>query len=217
MSKTKVIEVFERTQMIMQIGTDTKDRVTTVAVSADDLKELNSDYINEHYGSLQDEAYQKGYDKGYADKTNNDEVGKELAKDVYQRGLDDGWEAARKIFVSTTDGGYSMGQIREILGKRSLFCATDVIRQFTINEVIEKLKAYEEKQKAEDDIKVGDEVRAEDGTAVFVVTWMSENCICGVDREGKCYSYEPREVCGKTGRRCDISFSDIARGEDNED
>lgn len=28
-----------------------------------------------------DEAYQKGYDKGYADKTNNDEVCKELAKD----------------------------------------------------------------------------------------------------------------------------------------
>lgn len=41
-----------------------------------------------------DEAYQKGYDKGYADKTNNDEVCKKLARDIqdeaYQRGLEDG-------------------------------------------------------------------------------------------------------------------------------
>ena len=41
-----------------------------------------------------DEAYQKGYDKGYADKTNNDEVCKQIAKDIqdkaYQRGLEDG-------------------------------------------------------------------------------------------------------------------------------
>lgn len=81
-------------------------------------------------------------------------------------------------------------------------------------EIVKKVTDYETEK---NEIHVGDEVRAEDGTAVFVVTWMSENCICGVDREGKCYSYEPREVCGKTGRRYDIVFSDIARGEDNED
>ena len=40
-------------------------------LGVEDLEELNSDYINEHYGSLQDDAYQKG--------------------------LDDAWEAARKI------------------------------------------------------------------------------------------------------------------------
>ena len=30
----------------------------------DSLEELNSDYINEHYGELQDEAYQKGFEDG---------------------------------------------------------------------------------------------------------------------------------------------------------
>ena len=30
----------------------------------DELEELNSDYINEHFGELQDEAYRKGYDDG---------------------------------------------------------------------------------------------------------------------------------------------------------
>lgn len=33
-------------------------------IAREDLEELNSDYINEHYGELQDEAYQRGYEAG---------------------------------------------------------------------------------------------------------------------------------------------------------
>lgn len=33
-------------------------------IAREDLEELNSDYINEHYGELQDEAYQKGFEDG---------------------------------------------------------------------------------------------------------------------------------------------------------
>ena len=204
MSKTKVIEVFERTQMIMQIGTDTKDRVTTVAVSADDLKELNSDYINEHYGCLQDEAYQRGLHEG-------NDIG---YKDGVNDGRNEAWEAARKIVLSPDEGGTSLPTLFAIFGGGSM---QHVFRKNSAAEAIEKLKAYEEKQKADEKIKVGDEVRAEDGTAVFVVTWMSENCICGVDREGKCYSYEPREVCGKTGKKYSVGISDITRCTDDED
>ena len=36
--------------------------VDTLAV--EDLEELNSDYINEHFGDLQDTAYQRGFEKG---------------------------------------------------------------------------------------------------------------------------------------------------------
>ena len=32
----------------------------------EDLEELNSDYINEHYGDLQDTAYKKGFEDGKA-------------------------------------------------------------------------------------------------------------------------------------------------------
>lgn len=32
----------------------------------EDLEELNSDYINEHFGDLQDTAYQKGFEDGKA-------------------------------------------------------------------------------------------------------------------------------------------------------
>ena len=32
--------------------------------TVDELEELNSDYINEHFSDLQDTAYQKGFEKG---------------------------------------------------------------------------------------------------------------------------------------------------------
>ena len=97
-----------------------------------------------------DEAYQKGYDKGYADKTNNDEVGKELAKDVYQRGLEDGrnetWEAARKIGhasqMQLEDMGFKFNS-NEWFYNPSWY----VVMNYTAAEAIEKIKAYEEKQK----------------------------------------------------------------------
>lgn len=38
--------------------------VDTIAV--ENLEELTSDYINEHYGQLQDDAYQKGFEDGKA-------------------------------------------------------------------------------------------------------------------------------------------------------
>lgn len=64
--------------------------------------------IRADYQKQVDEAYQRGYNKGYADKTNNDEVCNELAKDIYQRGLNDAWEAARKMaseaFIDALDG-----------------------------------------------------------------------------------------------------------------
>ena len=110
----------------------------------------------------------------------------------YQRGLDDAWEAARKI-VEMPDPPYW-----EVFDEYK----NDLFGKITASEAIEKLKAYEEK--ADDSIIAGDEVKAEDGTAVFFVTWMSDRCICGIDKEGKCYSYEPKEICGKTGRHFDI-------------
>ena len=34
------------------------------SVAVDELEELNSDYINEHFSDLQDTAYQKGLEEG---------------------------------------------------------------------------------------------------------------------------------------------------------
>ena len=63
-------------------------------------------------------------------------------------------------------------------------------------------------------IKIGDEVTAEHGGSTFTVTWMSDVCICGIDSDGRCYSYELNEVDGKTGNHHDITtFLEKMRGE----
>ena len=112
--------------------------------------------IRSDYQKQVDEAYQRGYDKGYADKTNNDEVCNELAKDIYQRGLNEAWEAARKIVLSPDEGGTSLTDIYVMFGNNGSM--QRVFRSYSASEVIEKLKAFENKQKADDEIKVGDVV-----------------------------------------------------------
>ena len=54
-------------------------------------------------------------------------------------------------------------------------------------------------------IKIGDEVTAEHGGSTFTVTWMSDRCICGIDSDGRCYSYMVDEVDGKTGNHHEIA------------
>ena len=38
----------------------------TIVMKSDEIEELNSDYINEHFGDLQDTAYQRGLEDGKA-------------------------------------------------------------------------------------------------------------------------------------------------------
>ena len=101
--------------------------VDTLAV--EDLEELNSDYINEHFSDLQDTAY--------------------------QRGLDDAWEAARRVAFNSHMGGLSVEDLEKAF---DCLVPQQVFKNYTAQQIIEKLKAYEEKQKADDEIKVGDEV-----------------------------------------------------------
>ena len=150
--------------------------VDTLAV--ENLEELNSDYINEHYGSLQDEAY--------------------------QRGLEDAWEAAKKLSWTEKYGGYG-----ECLDK--VFDRTDSFDFFDYlpSEAIAKLKAYEEKQKAEDEIRVGDEVTYLQSGANFVVThlWKNNHGEMGVGGfNGDCSAFSATfNKVKKTGRHFDIA------------
>ena len=149
------------------------------ALAVENLEELNSDYINEHFGDLQDTAY--------------------------QRGLDYAWEAAKKVVLNPDEGGLSALGLNEIFN-----CATiqQVFRKYTLSEVIAKLKAYEEKQKADDEIKVGDEViwTQDENVAIVVTCIYTKNNMewCdGVCKDGKVYSILT-ENARKTGGRFDI-------------
>ena len=168
-----------------------------------------------------DDAYQKGYDKGYADKTNNDEVGKELAKDVYQKGfndgkeygldesdmreavsyqkgLDDAWAAARKLFSSMADS-----DIEKVFPTEWNNGGFNALMNLQPQEAIAKLKAYEEKQKADDEIKVGDEVIYNEHKFIVFATETEKYYASLFDVNGRHASADHREF-KKTGRHFDI-------------
>jgi hypothetical protein len=77
MSKKYVIDLPDDAQYILINGASENHCYTRVE-QVDDLEELNSDYINEHYGELQDEAYQRGFEDGKNQKEDSIEVGDEV-------------------------------------------------------------------------------------------------------------------------------------------
>ena len=71
------------TDGVLVVGFDCDNKPATFYNSLDTLEELNSDYINEHYGELQDEAYRKGFEDGKKSVSEPDriEVGDEVEWD----------------------------------------------------------------------------------------------------------------------------------------
>ena len=74
--------------------------------------------------------------------------------EAYQRGLEDAWEAAKKIFGYEIDGGIPIDKIGRVFGysENETFCTADIIRHNTASEAIAKLKAYEAEQGHSDTI-----------------------------------------------------------------
>ena len=93
--------------------------------------------------NLVEKAYQYGYEKGKDEAYKNPVP----TQDAYMRGLNDAWEASKYIFT-----------MDEEEAEKSGFDQIDYYNT-TASEAIEKLRAYEaQKQKEEEEIKVGDEV-----------------------------------------------------------
>jgi len=118
----------------------------------------------------------------------------------YQRGLEDAWNVARKIAVETDDGGVSISALYEMFGTESM-CM--IMKNNTVYDATDKLKAYEEKQKADDEIKVGDVVIAEEGKTVGIVTkeWDGRYYIMWQDGSSGLWL---RESVRKTDRHFDV-------------
>ena len=124
--------------------------------------------------------------------------------EAYQRGLDDAWEAARKIFGYEMDGGIPINELGGVFGyaEDAIFCTADIIRHNSASEAIAKLKSYEEKQKA-DELKVGDEVMLNNGTKTYIVVSFGENTACGFTSDGIWTGWELNKIT-KTGRHFNI-------------
>ena len=136
-----IVYADENVHRIQKIGVDANGRAFTDSESVDYLDELNTDYINEHFGELQETAYQRGLEEG---KKATWELVADASNAEYQKGLNDAWECARKLFSSMADS-----DIEKAFPTEWNNGGFHALINLQPQEAIAKLKAYEEKQKAE--------------------------------------------------------------------
>ena len=108
-------------------------------------------YTVPDFERVKEEAYAEGYKEGMQLSIDDAKL-----KEEYKRGLADAWEASRKIGCGTAQGGFSPEMMRNVFGT-SCF-SSNVFRELTASEAIEKIKAWEEKRR-EQEIKVWDEIQ----------------------------------------------------------
>lgn len=137
-----------------------------------------------------------GYDDGYNDGYNAAQTGE------YQRGLEDAWEAAKKLSIMTPEEA------------EKVFPGAEKYNRFNLGysgvEAIKKLQDYMQKEKADQEIRVGDEVSFhydDRPDTVMVVTDIYDQAgdlhICGMDARGMQYAGKLAKCWEKTGRHFD--------------
>ena len=139
------------TDGVLVVGFDCDNKPATFYNSLDNLEELNSDYINEHYGELQDEAYQAGMDKA--------------------------WEIARRIRLNCEDGGIDGDGLRKMFGTANTYT---IIKDNTASEAVAKIKAYDNVTHS-DRIEVGDIVDVYGNLGVVTYMYELEACVMMIE------------------------------------
>jgi len=112
------------------------------------------------------DAFDKGYQQGYEDGNKALCNCKDNMEVEYNRGLNDAWEAIKKITeIPITKRGFVFDLSPET--DTSFF---SLLKMLSVQEAIAKIKKYEEQQKQDTEIKVGDEVYLFDKNHPRVVT-----------------------------------------------
>ena len=180
-----IIELDDRIKLVTSVGVTENGVVYTTSDYVHNLEELNSDYINENFGELQDEAYQRGHDDGY-------EAGcatafKPVSDAEYQRGFEDGKKSTEKGCEGCKYESYGD----------------------TEDPCWHCRKSYKDKYEPaphSDRIKVGDEVIWSDGTTIIVTIVYADcglNWCDGVSKDGRACHVLLNNV-RKTGKHYDI-------------
>ena len=146
------------------------------------FEELNADYINEHFGDLQDDAYNKGYAQCQDDYSDALKHAKDTA---YQKGFEDGkWKSE-----DGCTGCKYEGKTGEHLPCD--YCMNNFKNQWTAKD---------------DEIEVGDTVNLKDGSrdndGIVTKSWDNDrHFIMWADGSGSVWD---KEYIVKTGRHFDI-------------
>jgi hypothetical protein len=115
--------------------------------------------------------------------------------ELYNKGLNDAWELAKKIEISSYDGGYTGKELMEMFGTISF---NKIFADLTPQEALAKVKEYEERN----EIKVGDVVKSKSSNIERIVTRVTETNIYFLFRDGSCGSYTNKNL-EKTGEHFD--------------
>ena len=159
-------------------------------------------YFADKLEDMYDIGYTVGYKQGIIDNNGN---AKRQANDSheqgYKEGLEDAWQYMKKIAFKETEGGIPLAELKEMFGEDACLL-TEVLRNYSVTSVIDIIKAYEEKQKQSDEIKVGDEVTERDLPAKGIVTRANEVCCYVMWNDGSSGSRDKDDL-NKTGKHID--------------
>ena len=179
-TKKYIIEIPDNTAWLQWVKVSDKDG--HVYFDFKDPEDLML-YTEPNLDAVRKEAYDKGYQDATV-KIGSDEQA--IAEKAYQKGLNDAWDAARKIFSMD-------GEVRETLLHNCFF--KDIIENISASEAIEKIRQHEQEQK---DFKVGDEVISDEDIKGVTVD-MDDYLLHVLDENGVIQAW-PREDAVKTGR-----------------
>ena len=133
-------------------------------------------------------CYDYGYEDGKADTPFTDT--EEAENKAYNRGLNEAWETAKKIVNMSEDEFDAVFDDVEYL---------EAAFESTPQETIAKIKAYEDKQEQDAEIKVGDEV-THDGAKFIVLNIDSQTSVYCLDTRGRTPIFTNIHNLTKTGR-----------------
>ena len=115
----------------------------------------------------------------------------------YSKGLNDAWEAARKIVLPTRDGGISWSVLKKMFPNADI--SSDILKEYGAGSAVRRLDEFENLHS----FKVGDEVKSDTGGLTMVVTYIDfQGHLYGLDKSCGCTvsCKEPAHFV-KTGRR----------------
>lgn len=195
MEKKYIIELPENTHWIQWLMEGTKDHHPYMDFkSVEDL----TPYTEPDLEQVRKEAYEKGFD-----------AGRTLNTGKYEKGLNDAWEAARKIVLDVIP----LDALVKMFGNDPYSLIGKIFEVYSASEVVTRIKAWEEEQKEQKEIKVGDEVgyygvADEHGNVCYsgVVLEIRKDDYLVMEKSGKTYQLKKKLVMSKTGHH----FPEIA-------
>ena len=185
MGKKYIIELPENTHWIQWIMEGPKDHHPYM-----DFKQVEdlTPYTELDLEQVRKEAYEAGA------KNSAIVIADDKAHEAYRRGLDDAWEAARKI------AKLDSAEQKRIYGGFGIYY---IAHEFSAHEAIDKIRQYEQEQ----EYRVGDEFENGDGQKFIVLKMDGKEIDRYIDGDGKTYVMKQKyRVMRKTGRH----FPEIA-------